>query len=147
MAEGDFEEAQQVLLRAMALAPDHRIIRMVCGLNAFRLGDFRTGLELYKARWYRSPQDRPWDVAIPDWDGKPIDGRLVVYCEQGIGDYVMFALMFSELRKHAKSVTIEVNVRLASLFRRSFPDMPVVDRATLPANWDPSQYQAKVAIG
>lgn len=147
MAEGDFEEAQQVLLRAMALAPDHRIIRMVCGLNAFRLGDFKTGLDLYQARWYRSPQDRPWDAPIPDWDGKPIDGRLIVYCEQGIGDYVMFALMFSELRKYAKSVTIEVNVRLASLFRRSFPDMPVVDRASLPANWDPSQYQAKVAMG
>ncbi len=147
MAEGDFAEAQEVLVRAMSVAPDHRVIRMVCGLNAFRLGDFKKGLDLYQARWYRSPQDRPWDTPIPDWDGKPIDGRLIVYCEQGIGDYVMFALMFSELRKHAKSITIEVNTRLASLFRRSFPDMPVVDRNSLPANWDPSHYQAKVAMG
>ncbi|HKP25740.1 MAG TPA: tetratricopeptide repeat protein [Dongiaceae bacterium] len=147
MAEGDFAEAQQVLVRAMSVAPDHRVIRMVCGLNAFRLGNFEQGLDLYQARWYRSPQDRPWDAPIPEWDGKPLDGRLIVYCEQGIGDYVMFALMFSELRKCAKSITIEVNTRLASLFRRSFPDMPVVDRNALPANWDPSQYQAKVAMG
>ena len=147
MADGDFEEAQEVLTRATTVAPDHRIIRMVRGLNAFRLGNFKEGLDLYRARWYRSPQDRPWDVPIPDWDGKPLDGRLIVYCEQGIGDYVMFALMFSELRKYAKSVTIEVNTRLASLFRRSFPDMPVVDRNSLPANWDVRHYQAKVAMG
>lgn len=147
MAEGDFAEAQEVLVRAATVAPDHRVIRMVRGLNAFRLGNFAEGLDLYRARWYRTPQDRPWDVAIPDWDGKPIDGHLVVYCEQGIGDYAMFALMFSELRKYAKSVTLEVNVRLATLFRRSFPDMPVIDRNSLPANWDPGHYQAKVAMG
>jgi tetratricopeptide (TPR) repeat protein len=147
MADGDFVEAQELLVRASNLAPDHRVIRMVRGLNAFRLGNFKEGLDLYRARWYRTPQDRPWDAPIPDWDGKPLDGRLIVYCEQGIGDYAMFALMFSELRKYAKSIAIEVNVRLASLFRRSFPDMPVVDRNSLPANWDPSQYQAKVAMG
>ncbi|HJR21367.1 MAG TPA: tetratricopeptide repeat protein [Dongiaceae bacterium] len=147
MADGEFAEAQEALVRATALAPDHRVIRMVRGLNAFRLGNFEEGLDLYRARWYRTPQDRPWDAPIPDWDGKPIDGRLIVYCEQGIGDYAMFALMFSELRKYAKSITIEVNTRLASLFRRSFPDMPVVDRHALPANWDASRYQAKVAMG
>src|SRR4030095_10995270 len=54
MAEGDFKEAQEVLLRATAAAPDHRVIRMVCGLNAFRLGDFAKGLDLYSARWYRT---------------------------------------------------------------------------------------------
>src|SRR5262249_35732699 len=91
--------------------------------------------------------DKPWDIPVADWDGRPIDGRLIIYCEQGIGDYVMFALVFSELRKYAKSITIEVNPRLASLFRRSFPDMPVIDRNALPANWDRSRYQAKAAMG
>jgi len=147
MADGDFDAAQGLLVRASALAPDHRGIRMVRGLNAFRLGNYREGLELYGARWHRSTYDKPWDIPVAEWDGQPIDGRLIVYCEQGIGDYVMFALMFSELRKYAKSVAIEVNVRLASLFRRSFPDMQVMDRNALPANWDPGSYQAKVAMG
>ncbi|WP_119301927.1 tetratricopeptide repeat protein [Dongia deserti] len=147
MADGDFEPAQELLVRASKLAPDDRGIRMVRGLNAFRLEDYEEGLELYDARWYRSVHDRPWDIPVPEWDGRPMEGRLIVYCEQGIGDYAMFALMFSELRKHASSVTIEVNARMASLFRRSFPDMPVIDRSALPANWDPAQYQAKVAMG
>jgi tetratricopeptide (TPR) repeat protein len=147
MAEGDFEGAQELLVRASTLAPDERSIRMVRGLNAFRLGNYKEGLELYEARWHRSVHDKPWDIPVPEWDGGPLDGRLIVYCEQGIGDYAMFALMFSGLRKHARSVTIEVNARIASLFRRSFPDMRVVDRNVLPANWDPAHYQAKVAMG
>jgi tetratricopeptide (TPR) repeat protein len=147
MAEGDFTAAQELLVRATSLAPDNRAIRMVRGLNAFRLGDYREGLALYDARWHRSTLDKPWDIPVAEWDGRPIDGHLLVYCEQGIGDYAMFALMFPELRGRAKSVTIEVNARIASLFRRSFPDMPVIDRNALPADWNPARYQAKVAMG
>src|SRR5688572_29203987 len=147
MAEGGFELAQELLDRAMAMAPDNSIIRMVAGLNAFRLGNYARGLELYAARWSRNETDRPWDIPVPEWDGQPIDGSLIVYCGQGIGDYVMFALVFSELRRYAKSIVIEVNSRVASLFRRTFPDMRVIDRRTLPADWNPSQYKAKVGMG
>ncbi|HEU4826474.1 MAG TPA: tetratricopeptide repeat protein, partial [Dongiaceae bacterium] len=147
MADGRFDLAQQMLDRAGAIAPDHKAIRMVTGLNAFRLGDYKRGLELYAARWSRNTHDRPWDIPVPEWDGQPIDGRLVIYCEQGIGDYVMFALLFSEARRYARSITIEVNSRIASLFRRSFPDMRVIDRNALPPDWDPSLYQAKVGMG
>ena len=147
MADGEFVRAQEVLTRAEQIAPDNKVIRMVRGLNAFRLGDYEHGLELYQARWDRDSFDKPWNIPVPEWDGKPIDGRLMVYSEQGIGDYVMFALLFSELRQRAKSVHIEVNSRIASLFRRTFPDMRVVDRNALPADFDPKAYQAKVAMG
>ncbi|HEV8389627.1 MAG TPA: tetratricopeptide repeat protein [Dongiaceae bacterium] len=147
MADGEFELAQEVLDRATAMAPDKKVVRMASGLNAFRIGQYQRGLALYSARWNRNTHDKPWDIPVPDWDGRPIDGHLIVYCEQGIGDYVMFALLFSELRRCAKSITIEVNVRIASLFRRSFPDMRVLDRNALPADWDPSRYQAKVGMG
>jgi tetratricopeptide (TPR) repeat protein len=147
MADGQFDLAQELLERAMALAPDNRVIRMVCGLNSFRLGDYKRGLELYAARWYRSTHDVPWDVPVPEWDGQPIDGKLIVYSEQGIGDYVMFGLLFTELRRYAKGIAIEVNSRIASLFRRTFPDMRIIDRRALPSDWDARQYQAKVGMG
>jgi tetratricopeptide (TPR) repeat protein len=59
----------------------------------------------------------------------------------------MYALLFPELRRFAKSIVIEVNSRIASLFRRSFPDMRVIDRNGLPSNWDPASCTAKVAMG
>jgi tetratricopeptide (TPR) repeat protein len=147
MADGEFDLAQGILDRASVIAPDHRQVQMVRGLNAFRLGQYKLALELYGARWDRGGYDKPWDIPVPEWDGKPIDGDLIVYSEQGIGDYAMFALLFAELRHYAKSIVIEVNSRIASLFRRSFPDMRVVDRNALPPGWDSSRYQAKVAMG
>ena len=147
MADGDFFRAQEVLERATDLAPDNQVLRMLSGLNTFRLGHYQQGLRLYDARWHRDGFDKPWNVPVPDWDGKPIEGRLLVYCEQGIGDYVMYALLFPELRRFAKSIVIEVNSRIASLFRRSFPDMRVIDRNALPSDWDPASCAAKVAMG
>jgi tetratricopeptide (TPR) repeat protein len=147
MGEGKFNQAQDVLERAAAMVPGNTTIDMLRGLNAFRLGDYRKGLTLYGARWHRDAFDKPWNVPVPEWDGKPVDGRLLVYCEQGIGDYVMYALLFKELGPLAKSIVIEVNSRIASLFRRSFPDMRVIDRNALPADWDPSGCAAKVAMG
>jgi tetratricopeptide (TPR) repeat protein len=147
MADGEFEMAQEVLDRATTIAPDLKVVAMVSGLNAFRIGRYKRGLELYAARWNRNTQDKPWDIPVPDWDGKPLDGQLIVFCEQGIGDYAMFSLLFTELRRYAKAITIEVNSRVASLFRRSFPDMPIVDRNALPADWDPSRYRAKIGMG
>ena len=147
MGDGDFVQAQEVLDRAASLGPDNLVLRMLRGLNAFRLGRYQEGLQLYDARWHRDGFDKPWNVPVPEWDGKPIDGRLLVYCEQGIGDYVMYALLFPELRRFAKSIVIEVNSRIASLFRRSFPDMRVIDRNGLPSDWDPASCTAKVAMG
>lgn len=147
MGDGEFVQSQEILDRIGELVPDNQNVRMVRGLNAFRLGDYRRGLEFYDARWHRDSFDKPWDIPVPDWDGKKIEGRLVVYCEQGIGDYVMFALLFPELRRYARSITIEVNPRVASLFRRSFPDMRVIDRNALPVDWNPAAFAAKVAMG
>ena len=121
-----------MLDRAAAIAPDNQVVRDGCAASMpSGSAHYKRGLELYDARWHRDTYDKPWDVPVPEWDGKPLDGRLLVYCEQGIGDYVMYALLFSELRRFAKSITIEVNSRIASLFRRSFPDMRVIDRNAL----------------
>ncbi len=147
MGDGDFRKAQELLDRAAEIAPTDMGVRMARGLNAFRLGDFKFGLELYDSRWHRDNFDKPWNIPVPEWNGEKLNGRLLVYCEQGIGDYVMYALLFKELRNYAKSVTIEVNPRVASLFRRSFPDMRVIDRNDLPVDWNPAAYEAKVAMG
>lgn len=147
MGDGEFIQAQDLLDRAANMAPDNMTLRMLRGLNAFRLGRYDMGLELYDARWHRDKFDKPWDIPVPEWTGEKLDGRLLVYCEQGIGDYVMYALLFKELRRYARSITIEVNPRIASLFQRSFPDMRIIDRNALPADWNPAAYAAKVAMG
>ena len=64
MAEGEFEMAQEVLDRATAIAPDIKVVVMASGLNAFRIGQYKRGLELYAARWNRNTHDKPWDIPV-----------------------------------------------------------------------------------
>ena len=47
--------------------------------------------------------------------------RLLVWSEQGIGDEVMFASIFTALQKRVKTLSIKVDTRLIPLFERSFP--------------------------
>lgn len=85
----------------------------------------------------------------PRWDGtKGLD--VVVYGEQGIGDEISFSSCIPDLIRDAKSVTIETDVRLERLFKRSFPQCEVYGtryKKTSPAWRAAKKYDARVAIG
>lgn len=55
-----------------------------------------------------------------EWDGKPVNGQIVVYGEQGIGEAVLFASMIPDLIAAGHDIVIDCEPRLVSLFRRSF---------------------------
>jgi tetratricopeptide (TPR) repeat protein len=86
---------------------------------------------------------------IPEWDGSSLAGqRLLINGEQGIGDVLMFTMLVPALLQEASAVGLVTYDRLASLYRRSFPQCQVFDtndvkrRAIDPAGWD-----LQVAIG
>jgi hypothetical protein len=54
-----------------------------------------------------------------------MDGALLVYAEQGLGDEIMFASCVPELAVRGMTVVLECNPRLESLFRRSFDAIEV----------------------
>ena len=60
---------------------------------------------------------------VPVWDGKA-PGTVLVYGEQGMGDEIMFASMLPDLLK-TNPVVFECYHRLETLFRKSFPGVPI----------------------
>jgi tetratricopeptide (TPR) repeat protein len=67
-------------------------------------------------------------LALPDWKGEPLQGkRIVVMCEQGLGDQVMFASCLPDLlaQKPAR-VVVEAVDRVAPTLARSFPACEVI---------------------
>ena len=61
-------------------------------LNGFRIGNYAEAMKELEIRWHRAGADKKWALPCPDWNGDPIqDGKLAVYCEQGVGDHVMYA--------------------------------------------------------
>jgi tetratricopeptide (TPR) repeat protein len=65
----------------------------------------------------------------PRWDGKPFNGTLAVYGEQGLGDEVCAASAIPDIAAAQQSVggrvIIDCDKRLEGLFKRSFPQATV----------------------
>ena len=63
------------------------------------------------------------------YDGEDLAGkRVLVWCDEGLGDEILYATMYSELIARAGYVTIEAESRLVPVFQRSFPQATVVTR-------------------
>lgn len=126
---GNLQEAITSFDRALELQPDYPVAGLDRAVARLLIGDFERGWEDYEAR--RASEDFPRrDAAFPEWDGDSLQGRSVlVYCEQGLGDEIMFASCLPELIKTARDCTIECEPRLAGLFRRSFPGATVYPAA------------------
>lgn len=88
---------------------------------------FEEGWRDYHLRWrYRGTQNRHFP--FPRWEGQPCAGKtLLIYGEQGLGDEIMFSSCIQDVQeKSGARVVLECNIRLGSLFRRSFPGVTLV---------------------
>lgn len=149
---GEERYANELLERAIALAPDDPDLHLTLGLQQFKLGDFRAGLERYRHRWDRpdmSAREGKWDIAAPAWNGEVLPaGTLMVWTEQGIGDLAMFAGFFNDLADLAPRVMIETIGRFRGLLQRSFPWAEVYQRDQLPSDFVArNDVRAHVPIG
>jgi tetratricopeptide (TPR) repeat protein len=148
MQDGDFVGGHRILDQVLQIVPDRPNLQMVHCLNAFRLKDFETFFKYHHTRWSRDGAEAIWDLPVPKWDGKPIkDGKLVVQCEQGVGDYVMFAVCFPGLRAFARDVIVKAMGRMQGLFQRSFPHMQILAEKQLPPDTPIEAVAARTEAG
>jgi tetratricopeptide (TPR) repeat protein len=89
-------------------------------------GRFALGWESYEYRWVAAKDGQPRKYSQPRWDGGEVDGVLLAWGEQGLGDQILHAGMAAELCARARSLVLEVEPRLVPLFGRSFPGIKVV---------------------
>jgi len=128
-ARADAGEVEQALagfesIQEEAFQDEVRFHRSVVLLKNRR---FEEGWRDYHLRWrYRGTQNRHFP--FPNWDGHPCPGKtLLVYGEQGLGDEIMFSSCIQAVQeKSGARVVLECNIRLESLFRRSFPGVTVI---------------------
>lgn len=82
-----------------------------------RLGDYKNGLRNYE--WGPVIGFRRNRCTGPQWDGSAIPGkRLFVWCEQGIGDGIMFSRFVRRAKEQSQAdVVLEVHQPLLTLLR------------------------------
>ncbi|MCA3554394.1 tetratricopeptide repeat protein [Aestuariivirga sp.] len=127
---------------ALRLRPDYAEAQHNKAQLLLGLGRFGEGFGLYHWRW-KSPafsSARP-PLALPAWDGRA-DGPVLLWGEQGIGDEILHASLLS-LLPEGLSATLAVDRRLLAIFRRSFPQVRVIDGALPPEG----HFTAQAALG
>src|SRR5262249_39096600 len=137
------------------LDPNHADARWNRSLCKLQLGDFEAGWEEYEWRWQtknfdpsvRKITSEGYAVRYPSasvWDGCYVDGALLAWGAQGIGDQIFFAGMLDDLKHRAKRLIVEVEPRLVQLLRRSFPELEVFSHADEPY---PGKIDRMIALG
>ncbi|MGB8435514.1 MAG: tetratricopeptide repeat protein [Burkholderiales bacterium] len=123
---GCTEEALAALDCALARNPNHASARFHRALALLALGRFAEGWPGYETRLVS--EDLPHRaLPAPRWAGEPLEGRtILVHAEQGVGDEILFASCIPDVIARAGHCVIECDPRLASLYRRSFPQATII---------------------
>lgn len=127
------DDALDDFARTQRLAPGHPKAYWNESLCRLLMGDFRRGWMLYQRGWETGQrgQQRP-HFQQPSWRGGPVDGTLLVWGEQGIGDQMLFAGMLENLLPMARRLVVAVDHRLVALLQRSLPGARIISYEDLP---------------
>ena len=120
-----YDEAMRHYELALTNEPENLEAKWNRSLLLLRMGRFVEGWDAYESRWAgeKGAELRPYGQRR--WHGEYVDGTLLAWAEQGLGDHILYSGMVSELRRYANSLVLEVEPRLVTLFSRSFPGVQV----------------------
>ena len=117
---GRFEESNLYFRKAIDLKPDYAEAHNNLGRALMLNLDFQKAFEFMEWRLRRDEKNFiPLNTSKPRWDGLS-KHRVFVWREQGIGDWIMFSSMISELHISVEKVIVECDPRLIPLVQRSF---------------------------
>jgi len=124
---GDYEAGRRHARAVLAEHPDHRLARWMESWIALSHRDFEHGFAAYDDRWQSpEPGSHPNATRYPLWRGEKFGGSLLLWCEQGLGDEILYAGMIDDVMAHGFDVVLEADPRLVPLFQRSWPSARVI---------------------
>ena len=126
--QGEFKEAINLFKKSISI--NHEYAEAHHNLSISLLNDGKTmeGLEEYEWRFKTEKSSSlQRNFSQPQWDGKINlkDKRILIWCEQGIGDTLNWSSRLPLISSKAKNCILECQEKLVPLLKRSFPDIEV----------------------
>jgi len=115
-----FQDAITYFDKIILLQPDNPNANYNKSLVLMRLGNFKVGLPLYEWRWKTNEFENSYRlIDKPLWlGGESINcKRILIYCEQGLGDTIQFSRYIEDIVKLGAIVTVQVPYVLMSLLK------------------------------
>lgn len=151
LTENGIDEAIHLFKKALEFDPKARDVNWNYSLSLLQKGNLKEGWLKYQ---YREGQFLKRKFAAKKWDGKKsiYDKKLMLWSEQGIGDYIDFASFLPDFIKRHKSknpVIFETDPRLMYLFQNSFKDLKIRKNPRLRKDMTPylTDYDYHMPIG
>jgi hypothetical protein len=130
---------------ALQMDPDSPDAKWTIGLMTLQLGNFERGWPMYEARWesdaFKSPKLK---TKLPRWEPDKGYQSVLVWCEQGIGDQILYGSLLNALSIRADKVTVMLDIRLIGLFQRALPHINFIRHDARVKN---SEYDSQIPIG
>ena len=145
-AQGKFEESMKISDKATELFPNDHRVAFNRGWLVMRQGDLQKGFKLMeRGRFVQIWGNDPLQSNKPQWKNLGEDTRdkvLLLYCEAGLGDEIVYSKFIPVLAKKCTKVIIACDSGLMSLFSRIEGVTSVVDKRAATAvyhdYWVPS---------
>lgn len=140
-----WNEAVKDFELSLRMKPDSADANWTVGLITLQMGDFEKGWSGYEWRWksdaFKSPRLK---TKLPRWEPNAGYESVLVWCEQGIGDQIIYGSLLPEMQKITPNVTVMVDGRLLKLFSRGMPQIRFISHEARVKN---SEYQSQIPIG
>jgi tetratricopeptide (TPR) repeat protein len=127
--KGRLQRALAFYDRCLGLYPGHAEAQFNRAALLLAMGDYERGWEVYEWRFKRSGAANvyPHQLTTPRWRGDAYQNRrLLVHCEQGMGDVLQFARYLPLVKQRGGTLQLEVHEPLVTLFKVQ----PWVDQVT-----------------
>lgn len=121
---GNLDEARSWYRRALELDPRSADAQYGLGQIALRESRFDEGWEGYERRFETHPPQAIYrGLRLPRLGAADFGRarRVALWSEQGVGDQILFSTLLPELERRGIKGVVEVDARLAPLYRRSLP--------------------------
>jgi len=119
---GDFNKAKKYYKESLKI--DSNYYESLHSLSYIELmeGSFAEGWNHYENRWFSKKYRNTirHDLNKNLWDGKYLDGTLLIWSEQGLGDHIFFGRIVKFFSKLSKRIIFEVDYRLINIFKNFF---------------------------
>jgi spore maturation protein CgeB/Flp pilus assembly protein TadD len=118
--KGALDQALKLYNRCLDIDPHYAEARFNRAVVLLTLGDYQHGWPEYEWRFRRRNACKvyPHQLTTPRWQGEAYQGRrLLVHCEQGIGDVLQFVRYLPMVKQLGGTLILEVHPALLALLK------------------------------
>jgi tetratricopeptide (TPR) repeat protein len=116
---GELKKAKKIIFKFDKLFPNNINITLTKAWLLLNQGDYKNGWKAHNAHITQIKNH----MKLPDsklWKKEKLDGNLLVWSGQGLGDFIFFSKMVELLANYAKKILFICDQRLVPIYKRFF---------------------------